>query len=89
MRGARNFEAVSAELAVSVRRSSRCMMTNPAQFAVINAMAPAVHVASIIVDEDNHTMDTPWKPPTWLQAIGRNGQNVRLASQLTGWGTGT
>ncbi|GAK83628.1 transcription termination protein NusA [Vibrio ponticus] len=56
---------------------------NPAQF-VINAMAPA-DVASIIVDEDAHAMDIAVEADNLAQAIGRNGQNVRLASQLTGW----
>jgi transcription termination factor NusA, C-terminal duplication len=56
---------------------------NPAQF-VINAMAPA-DVASIIVDEDTHSMDIAVAADNLAQAIGRNGQNVRLASQLTGW----
>ncbi|MDU8924415.1 transcription termination factor NusA [Pasteurellaceae bacterium LIM206] len=56
---------------------------NPAQF-VINAMAPA-EVSSIIVDEDNHSMDIAVEAANLAQAIGRNGQNVRLATQLTGW----
>ncbi len=56
---------------------------NPAQF-VINAMAPA-DVASIVVDEDKHTMDIAVEAGNLAQAIGRNGQNVRLASQLSGW----
>jgi len=56
---------------------------NPAQF-VINAMAPA-EVASIIVDEDTRTMDVAVESDNLAQAIGRNGQNVRLAGQLTGW----
>ena len=56
---------------------------NPAQY-VINAMAPA-DVASIIVDEDNHSMDIAVEADSLAQAIGRNGQNVRLATQLTGW----
>ena len=56
---------------------------NPAQF-VINAMAPA-DVSSIIVDEDNHSMDIAVEAANLAQAIGRNGQNVRLATQLTGW----
>lgn len=56
---------------------------NPVKF-VINAMAPA-DVISIIVDEDNHTMDLAVTEKNLAQAIGRNGQNVRLASQLTGW----
>jgi N utilization substance protein A len=56
---------------------------NPAQF-VMNAMAPA-EVVSIVVDEDNHTMDVAVAEEHLSQAIGRNGQNVKLASQLTGW----
>jgi N utilization substance protein A len=56
---------------------------NPAQF-VINAMSPA-EVASIVVDEDTHTMDIAVAEEQLSQAIGRAGQNVRLASQLTGW----
>ncbi|HHJ19197.1 MAG TPA: transcription termination/antitermination protein NusA [Gammaproteobacteria bacterium] len=55
----------------------------PAQF-VINAMSPA-EVLSIVVDEDSHTMDLAVAEEKLSQAIGRNGQNVRLASQLTGW----
>lgn len=47
-------------------------------------MAPA-DVASIVVDEDNHTMDIAVEAGNLAQAIGRNGQNVRLASQLSGW----
>lgn len=56
---------------------------NPAQY-VINAMAPA-DVVSIVVDEDKHTMDIAVEESNLSQAIGRNGQNIRLASQLTGW----
>jgi len=56
---------------------------NPAQF-VMNAMAPA-EVVSIVVDEDNHTMDVAVAEEHLSQAIGRSGQNVKLASQLTGW----
>ncbi|MDG6896307.1 transcription termination factor NusA [Volucribacter amazonae] len=56
---------------------------NPAQF-VINAMAPA-DVSSIVVDEDSHSMDIAVEEEALAQAIGRNGQNVRLATQLTGW----
>lgn len=56
---------------------------NPAQF-VINAMSPA-DVVSIVVDEDSHSMDVAVTEEKLSQAIGRGGQNVRLASQLTGW----
>ena len=56
---------------------------NPAQL-VINAMAPA-EVESIVVDEESQTMDLAVKEEQLSQAIGRNGQNVRLASQLSGW----
>ena len=55
----------------------------PAQF-VINAMAPA-EVSGIVVDEDAHSMDVIVDEEQLAQAIGRNGQNVRLASELTGW----
>ncbi len=56
---------------------------NAAQF-VINAMSPA-EVISIVVDEDSHSMDLAVSEDQLSQAIGRNGQNVRLASELTGW----
>jgi len=56
---------------------------NDAQF-VINAMAPA-EVKSILVDEDKHVMDIAVEDEKLSQAIGKNGQNVRLASELTGW----
>ncbi len=56
---------------------------NPAQY-VINAMAPA-EVSAIVVDEDNHSMDIAVAQENLAKAIGRNGQNVRLANQLTGW----
>ncbi len=81
MRGAR-VQAVSSELA-GERVDIVLWDDNPAQY-VMNAMAPA-DVASIIVDEDNHTMDIAVVEGNLAQAIGRNGQNVRLASQLTGW----
>src|SRR5699024_4359799 len=55
----------------------------PAQF-VINAMAPA-EVHSIVVHEDTHSMDIAVEEDSLSQAIGRGGQNVRLASELTGW----
>lgn len=56
---------------------------NPAQL-VINAMAPA-EVSSIMMDEETHSMDIIVTEDQLSQAIGRGGQNVRLASQLTGW----
>jgi N utilization substance protein A len=56
---------------------------NVAQF-VINAMSPA-EVVSIVVDEDSHSMDIAVDDEQLSQAIGRGGQNVRLASELTGW----
>ena len=56
---------------------------NPAQL-VINAMSPA-EVESIVVDEDSGTMDVAVSEENLAQAIGRNGQNVRLASELSGW----
>jgi N utilization substance protein A len=81
MRGAR-VQAVSGELD-NERVDIVLWDDNPAQFA-INAMAPA-EVASIVVDEDSHSMDIAVEADNLAQAIGRNGQNVRLASQLTGW----
>jgi N utilization substance protein A len=56
---------------------------DPAQF-VINALSPAV-VSSIVMDEDKHAMDVVVEPDQVEIAIGRYGQNVRLASELTGW----
>lgn len=81
MRGAR-VQAVSNELG-GERVDIILWDENPAQFA-INAMAPA-EVASIVVDEDSHSMDIAVEDENLAQAIGRNGQNIRLASQLTGW----
>lgn len=81
MRGAR-VQAVSGELG-GERVDIVLWDDNPAQL-VINAMAPA-EVASIVVDEDSHTMDIAVKEEQLSQAIGRNGQNIRLASDLTGW----
>lgn len=81
MRGAR-VQAVSGELE-GERVDIVLWDDNPAQF-VINAMAPA-DVASIIVDEDANAMDIAVEESNLAQAIGRGGQNVRLASQLTGW----
>jgi len=56
---------------------------SPAQL-VINAMQPA-EVASIVVDEDTHSMDVAVAESNLSQAIGKLGQNIRLASELTGW----
>lgn len=81
MRGSR-VQAVSGELG-GERVDIVLWDENPAQF-VINAMAPA-EVASIVVDEDAHSMDVAVESDQLAQAIGKNGQNVRLASQLTGW----
>lgn len=81
MRGSR-VQAVSSELS-GERIDIVLWDDNPAQF-VINAMAPA-DVVSIIMDEDKNTMDIAVEPDSLAQAIGRNGQNVRLASQLSGW----
>ncbi|MBT1065395.1 transcription termination/antitermination protein NusA [Bowmanella sp. Y26] len=81
MRGSR-VQAVSGELG-GERVDIVLWDENPAQF-VINAMAPA-EVAAIVVDEDNRTMDVAVEADNLAQAIGRSGQNVRLASQLTGW----
>ncbi|QBL08601.1 transcription termination/antitermination protein NusA [Rheinheimera sp. D18] len=81
MRGSR-VQAVSNELA-GERVDIVLYDDNDAQY-VINAMAPA-EVASIIVDEDAHSMDIAVEDSNLAMAIGRNGQNVRLASQLTGW----
>ena len=81
MRGAR-VQAVSSELG-GERVDIILWDDNPAQL-VINAMAPA-DISSIVVDEDTHTMDLAVHKDQLSQAIGRNGQNVRLASQLTGW----
>jgi len=81
MRGSR-VQAVSSELG-GERIDIVLWDDNPAQL-VINAMAPA-EVASIVVDEDTHTMDIAVKADQLSQAIGRHGQNVKLASELTGW----
>lgn len=81
MRGAR-VQAVSSELG-GERVDIMLWDDNPAQL-VINAMAPA-DITSIVVDEDSRTMDLAVEKELLSQAIGRNGQNVRLASQLTGW----
>jgi N utilization substance protein A len=81
MRGAR-VQAVSNELG-GERVDIVLWDDNPAQF-VVNAMSPA-EVVSIVVDEDTHAMEVAVKEDQLSQAIGKSGQNVRLASQLTGW----
>ena len=81
MRGSR-VQTVSTEL-FGERVDIILWDDNPAQF-VINAMSPA-EVASIVVDEDTHTMDIAVSEEQLSQAIGRAGQNIRLASQLSGW----
>lgn len=81
MRGSR-VQAVSTELG-GERVDIVLYDDNPAQY-VINAMSPA-EVASIIVDEDKGTMDIAVEEGNLAMAIGRSGQNIRLASQLTGW----
>ncbi|MDM8561030.1 transcription termination factor NusA [Candidatus Parabeggiatoa sp. HSG14] len=81
MRGSR-VQAISNELA-GERVDIIVWDENSAQF-VMNAMAPA-EVVSIVVDEETHSMDVAVHEEQLSQAIGRNGQNVRLASQLTGW----
>ena len=81
MRGSR-VQAVSNEIA-GERVDIIPFDENAAQF-VINAMSPA-EVQSIVVDEDSHSMDIAVAEEKLSQAIGRGGQNIRLASQLTGW----
>ncbi|MBN8480869.1 MAG: transcription termination/antitermination protein NusA [Xanthomonadales bacterium] len=81
MRGSR-VQAVSNELN-GERIDIVLWNENHAQF-VINAMAPA-EVQSIIVDEEKHSMDIAVAEDKLSQAIGRGGQNVRLASKLSGW----
>jgi N utilization substance protein A len=81
MRGSR-VQSVSNELA-GERVDIIHWSDNPAQF-VINALAPA-EVGSIVVDEETHSMDVIVDEKQLSQSIGRGGQNVRLASELTGW----
>src|SRR6056300_497074 len=81
MRGSR-VQAVSNELD-NERVDIILWDDNPAQL-VINAMSPA-EVESIVVDEDSNTMEVAVGEDNLAQAIGRGGQNVRLASELTGW----
>ncbi len=81
MRGSR-VQSVSNELA-GERVDIILWDDNPAQF-VINAMSPA-EVSSIVVDEESHSMDIAVVDEMLSQAIGRNGQNIKLATELTGW----
>jgi len=81
MRGSR-VQSVTNELA-GERVDIILWNSSEAQF-VINAMSPA-EIHSIVVDEDKHSMDLAVNSDNLSQAIGRGGQNVRLASQLTGW----
>ncbi|MEJ5211967.1 MAG: transcription termination factor NusA [Burkholderiales bacterium] len=81
MRGSR-VQAVTSELA-GERVDIVLWSSDPAQF-VINALAPA-EISSIVVDEEKHSMDVVVEEDQLAQAIGRGGQNVRLASELTGW----
>jgi len=81
MRGSR-VQAVTSELA-GERVDIVLWSEDPAQF-VINALAPA-EVSKIKVDEEAHSMDIVVDEENLAQAIGRTGQNVRLASELTGW----
>lgn len=81
MRGSR-VQAVTSELA-GERVDIILWAEDPAQF-VVNALAPA-EVSKIKVDEEAHSMDIVVDEENLAQAIGRSGQNVRLASELTGW----
>ena len=81
MRGS-GVQAVTGELA-GERVDIALWSIEPAQF-VINAMAPA-EISSIMVDEDKKSMDLVVSEDQLAQAIGRNGQNIRLATELTGW----
>ena len=81
MRGSR-VQAVSNELA-GERVDIILHDDNEAQF-VINAMSPA-EVVGIVMDEEAHSMDVAVDEEKLSQAIGRGGQNIRLASELTGW----
>lgn len=81
MRGAR-VQAVSNELCGE--RIDVILWNEESENFVMNAMAPA-EVSTIVVDKDTHSMDIAVETGNLAQAIGRNGQNVRLASQLTGW----
>ncbi len=81
MRGSR-VQGVTNELAGE--RVDIVLWSEDPATGVINALAPA-EVTSIVVDEDKHSMDVIVEEENLAQAIGRGGQNVRLASELTGW----
>ncbi len=81
MRGSR-VQGVTNELAGE--RVDIILWANDPATYVINALAPA-EVSSIVVDEEQHSMDVVVEEENLAQAIGRGGQNVRLASELTGW----
>ncbi len=81
MRGSR-VQAVTNEL--GGERVDIILWSDDAATYVINALAPA-EVGSIVVDEDKHSMDVVVEEENLAQAIGRGGQNVRLASEMTGW----
>lgn len=81
MRGSR-VQGVTNELAGE--RVDIVLWSEDPATSVINALAPA-EVTSIVVDEDKHSMDVVVEEENLAQAIGRGGQNVRLASELTGW----
>ena len=81
MRGSR-VQAVTGELA-GERVDIALWSMEPAQF-VINAMAPA-EISRVMVDEDKKSMDLVVNEDQLAQAIGRSGQNIRLATELTGW----
>ncbi|MEW6562034.1 MAG: transcription termination factor NusA [Pseudomonadota bacterium] len=81
MRGSR-VQAVTNELAGE--RIDIVLWSDDPATCVLNALAPA-DISSIVVDEDRHSMDVVVEEESLAQAIGRSGQNVRLASELTGW----
>jgi N utilization substance protein A len=81
MRGSR-VQAVTNELAGE--RVDIILWSEDPATSVINALAPA-EVSSVMVDEEKHSMDVVVEDDNLAQAIGRGGQNVRLASELTGW----
>lgn len=81
MRGSR-VQSVTSELAGE--RVDIVLWSDDAATYVINALAPA-EISGIMLDEEKHSMDIVVDDDNLAQAIGRNGQNVRLASELTGW----